>query len=198
MLFIRRYGWPFAGPPLETLWRTDDLMHLARVLLAALCLLTTAPAVASAEPDERVPGVAPATGLPIPRFVTLRSAEVNVRTGPGVRYPVEWVYVRKGIPVEITAEFDTWRRIRDWEGTDGWVHQSMLSGKRTVMVSGAVRSLRASPAATATVVATAQPGVFGRLKKCQGSWCEVELDGHDGWLPRSEFYGVYPDEAVDD
>ena len=76
--------------------------------------------------------MAPPTGLPVPRFVSLRSAEVNVRTGPGTRYPVEWVFVKRDIPVEITAEFDTWRRIRDWEGTEGWVHQSMLSGKRAI------------------------------------------------------------------
>lgn len=172
---------------------------LAACVLAAfpLGLAPVAPAVA-AGPAAPAPGIAPPTGLPVPRFVTLRSEEVNVRTGPGTRYPVEWVFVRRDIPVEITAEFDTWRRIRDWEGTEGWVHQSMLSGKRAAVVLGEVRSLRRAPATGAPVVARAEPGVIGRLKRCDGEWCELDLSGHDGWLRRSEFWGVYPDEAFED
>ncbi|WP_158047823.1 SH3 domain-containing protein [Skermanella pratensis] len=155
-----------------------------------------APAALAQEP-ESVPGMAPPTGLPVPRFVSLRSAEVNVRTGPGTRYPVEWVFVKRDIPVEITAEFDTWRRIRDWEGTEGWVHQSMLSGKRAMIVTGGVRVLRRTAGDAAAGLAKVEPGVAGKLLRCEQAWCEVNVDGYRGWLQRSEFWGVYPAEAIE-
>jgi SH3-like domain-containing protein len=151
----------------------------------------------AAEGDPRTDKVV-RSGLPIPRFVSLRSDQVNIRTGPGVRYPVDWVFVRAGMPVEITAEFDTWRRIRDWEGTQGWVHQSMLSGRRSLVVLGGVRSLRGDPDGSAPVVAQAEPGVMGRLLKCRDDWCNVELDGIAGWLQRRDFWGTYPAEEVKD
>src|SRR5579862_3380664 len=86
-----------------------------------------------------------ASGLPLPRFASLRSDEVNLRSGPGVRYPVDWIYTRRDLPVEVIAEFDTWRKIRDWQGTEGWVHQSFLSARRMVVVTGERRRLRADP-----------------------------------------------------
>ncbi|MFV3078053.1 SH3 domain-containing protein [Niveispirillum fermenti] len=138
------------------------------------------------------------SGLPVPRFVSLRSAEVNLRTGPGRSYPIEWVFVRPGMPVEVTAEFDTWRRIRDVEGTQGWVHQSMLSGRRMLVITGELRTVRERPSASAAAVAQAEPGVMGRLIACKGAWCEVEIQGYHGWLERGEFWGIYPDETVDD
>ena len=138
-----------------------------------------------------------ASGLPIPRFVSLRSGEVNARTGPNVRYPIEWVFTRKEMPVEITQEFDTWRRIRDWEGSEGWVHQSMLSGKRSIIITGDVRSVRKEPRSDANVIARAQPGVIGWLRKCQGDWCEVDLKGYRGWMQRAEFWGAYKDEKIE-
>ena len=135
------------------------------------------------------------TGLPLPRFVSLRSGEVNLRTGPGVRYPIDWVYKRRNLPVEIIDEFDTWRRIRDWQGTVGWVHQSMLQGRRTVLVTGRPRLLRREPHDEAPGLAQAEPGVIGDLKRCRGVWCEVELEGFTGWLRMDEFYGIYPQEV---
>lgn len=169
---------------------------LARLLLAALLLAVTAGAAPlwAATKEKNLTQV---TGLPVPRFVTLRSGEVNVRTGPGVRYPVEWVFTRKEMPVEITAEFDTWRRIRDWEGSEGWVHQSMLSGKRGVVVLGAQRTIRKEPSTDAPMVARAQPGVMGWLSKCRGEWCQVDLKGYKGWLKRGDVWGVYPDEKFE-
>lgn len=146
---------------------------------------------------KRLKGVPPGTGLPIPRFVTLRAGEVNARIGPGRSYPVEWIFSRKEMPVEITAEFDTWRRIRDWEGSQGWVHQSMLSGKRGVVVMGQTRTLRKEPMESATVVAYAKPGVIGKLAKCKGDWCEVDLKGHKGWLTRADVWGVYAEEKFE-
>lgn len=138
------------------------------------------------------------SGLPVPRFVSLRSGEVNVRTGPGRSYPIEWVFVRPGMPVEVTAEFDTWRRIRDVEGTQGWVHQSMLSGRRTLVVTKELRTLRERPSASAAAVAQAEPGIMGRLVACKGQWCEVEIQGYHGWMERTDFWGIYPNEEVED
>ncbi|MBI3506429.1 MAG: SH3 domain-containing protein [Proteobacteria bacterium] len=135
-------------------------------------------------------------GLPIPRFVTLRSEEVNLRTGPGVRYPVEWVFVRRQMPVEILQEFENWRRIRDAEGTEGWVHQSMLTGRRAAVVTGEIRNLHRRPEAEAPVVARVEPGVIGALLECKDAWCRIETGGFRGWLTRGEIWGVYPNEAV--
>jgi SH3-like domain-containing protein len=136
------------------------------------------------------------TKLPIPRFVSLRSNEVNLRTGPGTIYPVEWVFVRRGLPVEVVAEFDVWRRIRDWQGTMGWVHQSMLDGRRMARITGADRELRREPAEVGSIVVRLAPGVIGRLLECEAAWCEIDAEGYRGWLKRDEFWGTYPDEKV--
>ncbi|MEC4592726.1 SH3 domain-containing protein [Nitrospirillum amazonense] len=147
--------------------------------------------------DAAHPDAVVRSGLPVPRFVTLRSNEVNVRTGPGVRYPVEWVFVKAGMPVEITAEFDTWRRIRDVEGTQGWVHQSTLSGRRGIIVTGQqTRTLRRDAASASEAVAQLDPGVIAKLRKCKGPWCQVDVGGFRGWLQRDEVWGVYPKEEV--
>lgn len=159
------------------------------VLLLPALIAPTLPAAAASEPS----------GLPVPRFVSLRSAEVNWRTGPGVRYPVNWVYSRKDMPVEIIAEFEAWRKIRDWQGTEGWVHQSMLSGRRHIVVTGANRKLRRDGEDGAAVTALVEPGVVGRLLQCPRTkvMCKVEVDGTQGWLKREEFWGVYPAEYLD-
>jgi SH3-like domain-containing protein len=145
-------------------------------------------------------GVASAeTGLPVPRFVSLRADEVNVRTGPGLRYPVEWVFRRRHLPVEVIAEWDTWRKVRDWEGAVGWVHQSTLSSSRYAMIlapAGQLRVLRREPAAAAAAVAQAEPMVLGQLLECQPHWCRLDIDSLRGWLPRSELWGVYPNETL--
>ena len=138
-----------------------------------------------------------ATGLPVPRFATLRADEVNVRTGPGVRYPVEWVFVRRNMPVEITAEFHTSRKVRDWQGPAGWVHQSMLSGRRSIIVPDGVQPLRREAANDAAVIARLAEKVVGRLLECRKEWCRIEVSGRRGWMKRSQFWGVYPNEKVD-
>jgi SH3-like domain-containing protein len=136
------------------------------------------------------------TGLPLPRFVSLAADRVNVRFGPGKQYPVNWVFGRKGLPVEITAEFDTWRKIRDFDGEEGWIHSSLLSSRRTIMVLGEARSLRRTPGTDARVVLRAEPGVIGTLFDCEETWCRVEIEGRRGWLQRSEFWGTRPGEIV--
>ncbi len=139
------------------------------------------------------------SGRPLPRFVSLRSGEVNMRTGPGVQYPVDWVYRRKGLPMEIIAEFETWRRVRDWEGSRGWIHQSMLSGKRGIIIIGGVRNLRSSDDAKSPLVAQLEPGVVARLVDCLGGngWCKIEIEGLVGWLRHVDFWGAYKNEVFD-
>lgn len=138
-------------------------------------------------------------GLPLPRFVSLRSDEVNLRTGPGVRYPVDWIYSRRDLPVEVIAEFETWRKIRDWQGTAGWVHQSMLSARRMVVITGDQRKLRAEPDDAAPAIAFVLPNVTGRLLSCprSKSFCKVEIENIQGWLKRDEFWGVYQGEFIE-
>lgn len=132
----------------------------------------------------------------LPRFASVRAAEVNVRTGPGVRYPVEWVFVYRNMPVEIVAEFDTWRKVRDWDGTEGWVHRSMLSGRRSVIVTGRQRALREIDEAKGGVVARVNGRVLGKLIKCRGDWCRLEIAGRRGWMRRSYLWGIYKDEKL--
>ncbi len=135
-------------------------------------------------------------GLALPRFVSLRSDEVNLRTGPGTTYPVEWVYVRRGLPVEIIAEFDNWRKVRDIEGTVGWIHKSLLSGKRMAVILGEEETLHQSPDATARVVLKAARGVLGEIIACKGAWCRLEITEIKGWIRRDRLWGVYPTEEL--
>lgn len=174
---------------------------LRRRFAAALALLLTlAPALMaqSAAPDES--GKGGVTGLPVPRFVSLRADEVNLRTGPGIRYPIDWVYQRRGLPVEVIDEFEAWRRIRDREGTVGWVHQSMLAADRTAVIVGERRKLRATAAGQSDPVAWLEPGVIVALRRCDQAWCEAVVtdagESYRGWLGKDEIWGVYPDETL--
>ncbi|MGH7185058.1 MAG: SH3 domain-containing protein, partial [Pseudomonadota bacterium] len=115
-------------------------------------------------PDNALPAEEP---RPVPYFVSLGSGEVNLRTGPGVRYPIDWVYQRRAIPVEVIGVFDHWRQIRDWQGTEGWVHQNMLSTRRTLIVTGERRTLRREPGAGAPAIAEVAPGVLGEIRGCE-------------------------------
>ena len=146
------------------------------------------------------------SGLQIPRFVSLKSDKVNVRAGPTKDHEVTWVYTRTGLPVEITAEFENWRRIRDWEGAEGWVYHSLLSGRRTGLVTPGKSSdknadeaipIHASADADSAVVARLQPGVLGTVKRCNGTWCRVTGTGYDGWVAQNRLWGVYPNEKVE-
>lgn len=141
------------------------------------------------------------TGLPVPRFVSLKSDRVNLREGPSKDHPTTWVFQRAGLPVEVTAEFDTWRKIRDAEGSEGWVLHSLLSGRRTALVApwkkDIVLPLYGQASQSAPVVANLQPGVLGNVKKCDGTWCRIFGDGFDGYEPQSNLWGVYPGEQVE-
>lgn len=163
----------------------------------ALACGGAAAAQAPSDADESRPGKP--DGLPLPRFVSLRADPVNLRVGPSARYPIEWIYVRRNLPVEIVAEFDTWRRIKDPAGTEGWVHSSMLSGRRTGIVTGEVRPLRRTMDEASDLVASLEPGVIVQVQRCpQGAdRCRVEAGGAQGWLRRDQMWGVYPGEVID-
>jgi SH3-like domain-containing protein len=160
-------------------------MLLAMVLLA----LMASPGVAVAQAGR-------STGLPLPRFVSLGANEVNLRFGPGEGYPIEWVLTREGLPVEIVEEFDTWRKVRLHDGDLGWIHASLLSSRRTILVAEQIRALRQAPEPDARIVLRAEPGVIGQLLDCDNGWCRVEIEGRRGWLQRTEFWGVLPEETV--
>jgi len=139
------------------------------------------------------------SGLPLPRFVSLRAGEVNLRTGPGVQYPVEWVYRKSGLPLEVIAEYKTWRKVRDWEGSQGWVHQTMLSAKRGFIVTGRTRDIRAKSDTKSQPIVQVQAGVSGRLIACPGGtdFCRVEVEGFEGWLNRADFWGILKAETFE-
>ena len=161
---------------------------------ACVALVLTAGPVLGAEPPASAQRRG--SGLPIPRFATLKSDEVNVRTGPGPRYPVDWVFKRKGMPVEIVAEYENWRKIRDWQGASGWVYQGLLTGKRSFIIPSRAASLHKTPAAAAEVVAKLDPEVTGEIRSCSGEWCRVKISGVSGWLERTDIWGVYKSEPI--
>ena len=141
------------------------------------------------------------SGLPIPRFVSLKSDRVNVRSGPNKDQEVRWVYTHVGMPVEVTAEFENWRRIRDWEGAEGWVYHSLLSGKRMAMVHSKAQDelvpLFESADVESAVAAKLQSGVLGALKSCNGTWCQFSGKGFEGYIRQERLWGAYPNEKVD-
>lgn len=137
-----------------------------------------------------------ASGLPLPRFVSLRSDEANVRSGPGTRYPIQWVYHKEGWPVEITEEFDQWRKIRDVEGATGWLHKSVLAGERTALIKTKTpHMLRKDHEADAKPVAKLEPMVMVKLRECMEKWCEVQVQTRRGWVEKTALWGVYPGEV---
>ena len=159
----------------------------ARFVAAMLATLFAAciPAVAA---EEAARG--PVTNLPLPRFVSLRAETANARRGPSLSHRVDWEFVRPGLPLEVTAEYGHWRRVRDAEGAGGWVHHSLLSGTRTVLVRAeALTPIHAAADPASPVRAYAEPGVIARLEGCEGAWCEVSSGGTEGWMPRAALWG---------
>ncbi|MCF8477155.1 MAG: SH3 domain-containing protein [Pseudolabrys sp.] len=164
--------------------------------LLAVCILAAAIPMARAAGD-----VGAVSGLPIPRFVSLKADRVNVRAGPNKDQDVRWVYTRAGMPVEITAEFENWRRIRDWEGAEGWVYHSLLSGKRSAVVVPSLKDelvpLNESPDIESAVTARLQSGVLAHIKYCTGKWCQVSGKNFAGYILQERLWGAYPNEKVE-
>ncbi|HTV70038.1 MAG TPA: SH3 domain-containing protein [Rhizobiaceae bacterium] len=176
-------------------------LRLAAVA-AAVSVLFTIPVFADQLPDPTTTqSVARGpSGLPLPRFVSLKSGRVNSRIGPGLGYAVDWMYLKPGLPMEIIQEYDNWRRVRDSDGSEGWVNQSLLSGKRTAIAApwqkgkDARIDLLTEPSSGANKVAALEPGVIGTIHSCNGDWCEMTFAGHTGWVQQSQVWGAYPGE----
>jgi len=187
-------------------------LGLAPFLACSLCfillLLTPLPAHAqdaeiseqAAEEEGGQSGLS--GGLPLPRFVSIAVAKANMRKGPGRRYPIDWVLVRRHLPVEVIEEFENWRKVRDRSGQTGWVHKAMLSGKRTAMItreagSTELVSLFESASQDKPPALMAQPGAIGEVKECEGNWCSLSFKQGEGWVRREYLWGVYPGEEFD-
>ena len=163
------------------------LRMFLRAALALSMLLSISTAHAA---DER----GPVTNLPMPRYVSLKTDEGNVRRGPSLSHRIDWVYKRRGMPLEVTAEHGHWRRVRDRDGAGGWIHYSLISGVRTAIVDQDMLQLKARPEETAPVTAALSLGVVARLGDCSTDWCRLTAGGHKGWAKKDVLWGVKPDE----
>jgi SH3-like domain-containing protein len=162
---------------------------------AGLAALLTACLIAAAgTAQERQ--VARKTQGDMTRFASLRADDVNVRAGPGVRYPVKWKFVQRNLPVQIIAEYDTWRKIRDWEGAEGWVHRAMLSSRRSLIMIGQGQTMRKDATDDSAAVARLATGYVVMVSRCERVWCEVEADGYEGWIKRDNVWGIFPGEKL--
>jgi SH3-like domain-containing protein len=173
----------------QTIWPIAIVAILAGLVVSSQVRAASEPASGSA------------SGLPVPRYVSLKSDRVNVRSGPTKDHEVAWVFTRSGLPVEITAEFENWRRIRDSEGSEGWVYHSLLSGRRTAVVTARDKdqliAVSDAPKQDSEITAQLQPGVMTQVKRCDGKWCRVNGRNFEGWVPQERLWGVYPNEKVD-
>ena len=176
-------GGGFSGR--TSLLRCSLCAHLAAALLSALGVQALPASGAENYPREK-----------LPRFVSLRSDQVNLRVGPGQTFPIDWVLTRKGMPVEIVKQFENWRMVRVWQDRNGWILDRMVTAERHVIVAGEVRALYRRPDIEAEIVARAEPGVVAKLVECRGEWCRVEAGGYRGWLQRGEVWGLLPDETI--
>ncbi|MBS3960616.1 MAG: SH3 domain-containing protein [Sandarakinorhabdus sp.] len=156
---------------------------------------TEAPAPGTLEPSNR-DALRFRSGLPVPRFASLRASRAHMRAGPGKKYPVIWVFIRPGTPLEVTAEWNVWRRVRDADGTEGWMDRAMLSTDRTIQITGQPRELRARPDIASPIVLRAEPGVVMRVTMCADRWCRVEGEGRSGYLLREHGFGTYRLETI--
>lgn len=176
---------------------------MAGIASLARCAATVALLVAfaggsaggtAAEPGAR----GPVTNLPLPRYVSLRAESANARRGPDFDQRVDWEFVRRGLPLQVVAEYGLWRRVIDSEGAGGWVHNSLLSGARTGLVRGETPvALHAAPSEGSAVRAVAEPGVIARISGCEADWCEISSGGFKGWIPQDVLWGVDPGETFD-
>ncbi|MDD9328912.1 MAG: SH3 domain-containing protein, partial [Bartonella sp.] len=142
------------------------------------------------------------SGLPLPRFASIKSARVNMRVGPGNNYPIIFTYQKQGLPIEIIQEYDQWRKVRDAEGDEGWIYQSLLSGKRTAITIPWQKDkahrlmLRKNPGNNEKILAEIEPNIIGNIRQCNGIWCELDIRNARGWLYQAQLWGIYPDEKI--
>ncbi|UTW55109.1 SH3 domain-containing protein [Kordiimonas sp. SCSIO 12610] len=164
------------------------------VLSILLVLLGVSLSVSAGAQDTQKVGP---SGNILPRFVSLSADEANMRTGPGRQYPIEWVYRRRNLPLEVIDEFGPWRKLRDHQGTIGWMHVLLLNNKRTAMIMDDKLRLFEDPSDVSPVTIIADRGVIGIIDACENRWCKLEIDGTEGWAERKSLWGVYPNETID-
>lgn len=160
------------------------------ILAAAIAAVLASPAAAEVERGK-------VTNLPIPRYVSLKAEEGNARRGPSLSHRIDWVFTRRNMPLRITGEYGHWRRVQDRDGQGGWMHYSLLSGVRHVIVEGDMVPMRVKPDPGSPVNAYAEAGVVARLGACLATWCRVSKDGSDGWVPKAVLWGVQDGEVRD-
>jgi SH3-like domain-containing protein len=137
------------------------------------------------------------TNLPLPRFVSLKASKANARRGPSLSHRIDWVYKRKHMPLEIYAEYENWRRVRDIDGAGGWVHYSLLSGVRTAILKVNMQPLSKGPDENSNIVARFEKDVIAKIEKCELKWCQLTTGGYKGWVPKTSIWGVYDEELRD-
>lgn len=173
-------------------------------LTAAICFGAAVPGEMSLLPMAANAETVGKSGLPLPRFVSLKARKVNMRVGPGTEYKVEWRYTRSGLPLEILQEYDNWRKVRDADGDEGWISKALLSGKRTAVVTpwnkgenDGLVALYKEPRENGAIVARMEPGVVVQVEECETGWCEVIAGDSKGYAIQTGLWGVYPDERVE-
>jgi len=189
---------PHAALPARKGKSIEGYVLMNRVCAATACLLLSGAFAQGQASDQITTGST--TGLPIPRYVSLKPSDTPMREGPSKEHRIKWVFKREGLPVEITAEFENWRRVRDSEGSEGWVYHSRLSSRRTALVAPWSKeptlALHEGEGENSPVVARLQPSVITTVDRCSGRWCRVYGDGFQGWMKQDQLWGVYPGEAV--
>jgi SH3-like domain-containing protein len=142
------------------------------------------------------PNIGSVTHLPLPRFVTLKGNEGNARRGPGLTHRIDWVFTREGMPLKVTAEYEHWRRVEDVDGAGGWVHYSLLSGVRSILIAQDMAQAYSQPDTQSDVLYQSELGVIGRLIECQPDWCRISVEGEKGWVQKSALWGVTATETL--
>lgn len=166
---------------------------MAAAMVVGLLALATGDVAPAAGAQER----GPVTNLPMPRFVSLKTGEGNVRRGPSLTHRIDWVFTRRGMPLEVVGEFGHWRQVRDRDGVGGWVHYTLLSGARTGLVEQDLAPLYSRADTESVVNAHLEVGVIVSLEACAVDWCRVHVEGLKGWMDKSALWGVRPDEDFD-
>ncbi|MBY8976541.1 aspartyl-trna synthetase [Rhodobacteraceae bacterium NNCM2] len=164
------------------------------MVAGGVALVLTLSTAASAAAQTGSTQLGPETNLPLPRYVSLRSSEINVRRGPGLSYPKDWVFKRAGLPVRVIAEYGDWRRILDSDNAGGWVYHALISGRRTVLVTAPEVVIREEPSTAAPATAEVHQGVIAKLDGCVDSWCEISVEDVTGWAPSDTIWGVGPED----
>ncbi len=173
------------------------LVQMLRVLRTGFVIALLAGTMVQADQTTQSPDIGPETNLPLPRYVSLKASEANVRRGPSLSHRIDWVFTRRNMPLQVIAEYGHWRRVIDQEGQGGWVHYTMLSGARTVLIDAETAALRSRPDANALENAVLELGVIARLGDCNENWCQLTTGGYKGWAPKEMLWGVNPTEIRD-